>query len=381
MQVVVTGIGLISALGNLETTWKQLLSGQSGIFPHQPFPELPTKPLALIHNIPSHPTELLEKAIADALIMANLTPPLLDCGVVIGSSRGYQGKLEQLAGFYPLLMGGEDEGINFSKFVDYLPFNVALNAAKKIGSTGIILSPMAACSTGIWAIAQGFELIKTKQCQRVIVGAVEAPITPLTLAGFEQMGALANTGCYPFDRDRQGFVLGEGAAILILESEDLAQQRNAKIYGKILGFGLTADACYGNKPDLVGKSAIAAIQTCLKNSNLSSDKIDYIHTHGTATKLNDYYEVKLIKQLFPQGVPVSSTKGATGHTLGASGALAVAFCLMTLNYQLLPPCVGLKTPEFDLDFVRLVRSSIVKNILCFSFGFGGQNAIISLTKP
>ncbi|MEY3327499.1 MAG: hypothetical protein RLZZ115_380 [Cyanobacteriota bacterium] len=384
MQVVVTGIGLISALGNLEITWKQLLSGQSGILPHQPFGELPTKPLALIHSIPSDPTELLETAIADALIMANLTPPLLDCGVVIGSSRGYQGKLEQLARFYPpypsLLRGGEDTGISLSKFVEYLPFNIALNAAKKIGSTGIILSPMAACATGIWAIAQGFELIKTQQCQRVIVGAVEAPITPLTLAGFEQMGALANTGCYPFDRDREGFVLGEGATILILESEDLAQQRNAQIYGKILGFGLTADACYGNKPDRVGKSAIAAIQTCLKNSNLSSHEIDYIHTHGTATKLNDDHEVQLIKQLFPQGVSVSSTKGATGHTLGASGALGVAFSLMTLKHQLLPPCVGLKTPEFDLDFVTSVRSMVIKNTLCFSFGFGGQNAIIAIGK-
>ncbi|CAD5922582.1 beta-ketoacyl synthase [Planktothrix agardhii CCAP 1459/11A] len=428
MQVVVTGIGLISALGNLEITWKQLLSGHSGILPHQPFPELFTKPLALINNIPSDPTELLETAIADALIMANLTPPLLDCGVVIGSSRGYQGKLEQLARFYPpyppLLMGGkdgvsslwkggedgvsslwrggedgvsplwqggedgifslvergEDAGISLSKFVEYLPFNIALNAAKKIGSTGIILSPMAACATGIWAIAQGFELIKTQQCQRVIVGAVEAPITPLTLAGFEQMGALANTGCYPFDRDREGFVLGEGATILILESEDLAQQRNAQIYGKILGFGLTADACYGNKPDRVGKSAIAAIQTCLKNSNLSSHEIDYIHTHGTATKLNDDHEVQLIKQLFPQGVSVSSTKGATGHTLGASGALGVAFSLMTLKHQLLPPCVGLKTPEFDLDFVTSVRSMVIKNTLCFSFGFGGQNAIIAIGK-
>jgi 3-oxoacyl-[acyl-carrier-protein] synthase II len=384
MQVVVTGIGLISALGNLEITWKQLLSGQSGILPHQPFGELPTKPLALIHSIPSDPTELLETAIADALIMANLTPPLLDCGVVIGSSRGYQGKLEQLARFYPpypsLLRGGEDTGISLSKFVEYLPFNIALNAAKKIGSTGIILSPMAACSTGIWAIAQGFELIKTQQCQRVIVGAVEAPITPLTLAGFEQMGALANTGCYPFDRDREGFVLGEGATILILESEDLAQQRNAQIYGKILGFGLTADACYGNKPDRVGKSAIAAIQTCLKNSNLSSHEIDYIHTHGTATKLNDDHEVQLIKQLFPQGVSVSSTKGATGHTLGASGALGVAFCLMALKDQLLPPCVGLKTPEFDFDFVTSVRSMVIKNTLCFSFGFGGQNAIIAIGK-
>ncbi|VXD18021.1 3-oxoacyl-(Acyl carrier protein) synthase II [Planktothrix serta PCC 8927] len=376
MQVVVTGIGLISALGNLETTWKQLLSGQSGIFPHQPFGELLTKPLALIQDIPSHPTELLENAIADALIMANLTPPLLDCGVVIGSSRGYQGKLEQLAsGFYSPL-GIED----INQFVDYLPFNIALNVAKRIGSLGIILSPMAACSTGIWAIAQGFELIQTEQCQRVLVGAVEAPITPLILAGFEQMGALATTGCYPFDRNREGFVLGEGAAILILESEALALQRSAQIYGKILGFGLTADACYGNKPDMLGKSAIAAIKTCLKNSHLSSDKIDYIHTHGTATILNDQHEVNLIQQLFPEGVSVSSTKGATGHTLGASGALGVAFCLMALNYQLLPPCVGLKTSEFDLDFVTSVRSDLIKNTLCFSFGFGGQNAIIAITK-
>ncbi|MFM6209091.1 MAG: beta-ketoacyl synthase N-terminal-like domain-containing protein, partial [Planktothrix sp.] len=149
--------------------------GQSGILPDQPFPELPRKPLALINHIPSDPTELLKVAIADALIMANLSPPLLNCGVVIGSSRGYQGKLEKLA--------RKEETINLIKFRDYLHFNIALNAGKIIGSTGIVLSPMAACSTGIWAIAQGFELIKTQQCQRVIVGAVEAPITPLTLAG------------------------------------------------------------------------------------------------------------------------------------------------------------------------------------------------------
>ncbi|MBE9145618.1 beta-ketoacyl-ACP synthase [Planktothrix mougeotii] len=372
MNVVVTGIGLISALGNLETTWKRLLSSQSRILPYQPFPELLTQPLALIHDIPSHPTELLEKAITDALIMADLTPLLPDCGVVIGSSRGYQGKLEQLA--------RREDNINLIKFRDYLHFNIAVNAAKKIGSTGIILSPMAACATGILAITQGFELIKTQQCQRVIVGAVEAPITPLTLAGFQQMGALAKTGCYPFDRNREGFVLGEGSAILILESEDLAQQRKAQIYGKILGFGLTNDAAYSNKPDFNQKSAIAAIKTCLKNSHLSPNQIDFIHAHGTATTLNDDYEVKLIQQLFPQGVSVSSTKGATGHTLGASGALGVAFGLMALNYQLLPPCVGLKDPEFDLDFVTSVRSSFVRNTLCFSFGFGGQNAIIALGK-
>lgn len=373
MNVVVTGIGLISALGNLETTWKNLLSGESGILFHQPFPELISQPLALVYDQPTEPIVLLEIAIADALKNANLTLPLADCGIVIGSSRGNQGKLEEIA--------QNPNSKQLVNFPNYLHYNLVLNIAHKIGSTGIVLSPMAACSTGIWAIFQGFELIKTKQYQRVIVGAVESPITRLTLAGFQQMGALAQTGLYPFDRHREGFILGEGGVVFILETEELAQQRSATIYGKILGFGLTNDATHSNKPDSNPKSAIAAIQHCLKRSQLSSHEIDYIHAHGTGTILNDQHEVNLIQKLFSKNVPVSSTKGATGHTLGASGALGVAFCLMALNEQLLPPCVGLKNPEFDLDFVTSVRSTLINNILCFSFGFGGQNAIIAMSKP
>ena len=372
MNVVVTGIGLISALGNLETTWKNLLSSQSGILFHQPFPELRSQPLALVYDQPTEASVLLEIAIADALKNANLSLPLPDCGIVIGSSRGNQGKLEELAQNFH-----SEQLVNFP---NYLHYNLALNIAQKIGSRGIVLSPMAACSTGLWAIYQGFELIKTQQYQRVIVGAVESPITRLTLAGFQQMGALAKTGLYPFDRDREGFILGEGAAVLILETEELAQQRSATIYGKILGFGLTNDAAHSNKPDSNPKSAIAAIQHCLKRSNLSPTDIDYIHAHGTGTILNDQHEVNLIQNLFPQTVAVSSTKGATGHTLGASGALGVAFCLMALTKQILPPCVGLKKTEFDLDFVIQARSTFVKNMLCFSFGFGGQNAIIAIGK-
>jgi 3-oxoacyl-[acyl-carrier-protein] synthase II len=256
----------------------------------------------------------------------------------------------------------------------------AIAAARQIGASGVVLAPMAACATGIWSIAQAAHLVQTGQCERAIAGAVEAPITPLTLAGFQQMGALAKTGAYPFDLQREGLVLAEGAAVFVLESAELAKQRQARVYGQILGFGLTADAYHPNSPEPEGRSAISAVKQCLERSNLTPDDIDYIHAHGTATQLNDSIESLIIQRLFSHNVAVSSTKGATGHTLGGSGALGAAFSLMALKHQILPPCVGLKNPEFDLNLVRTARYSEIKNVLCFSFGFGGQNAVIALAK-
>ncbi|NJK73575.1 MAG: beta-ketoacyl-ACP synthase [Microcoleus sp. SU_5_6] len=412
MDVVVTGIGIVSALGDRETGWKRLLSGESGIDRHQPFLAIEPLPLALIHTKPTDLITLIRQVLVDALQDANLTLPLPDCGVVIGSSRGLQANLEILASGrgeegerggegecrggapVPALKGGDGVNSQFpipnsqlpipnyqfpipnSQFVDFLPHMGAIAAAREIGATGPVLAPMAACATGVWTIARAVELIRTGLCDRVVAGSVEAPVSPLTLAGFKQMGALAPTGCYPFDRDREGFVLGEGGALLVLEPADLAKSRGAKIYGRVLGFGLTNDACYANAPDLAGSSAIAAIGQCLKRSNLAPEDIDFIHAHGTATELNDRHEALLIQKLFPLGVAVSSTKGATGHTLGASGALGAAFCLMSMKYGVLPPCTGLKQPEFKLDFVRLARSRKVRNAVCLSFGFGGQNGAI-----
>jgi 3-oxoacyl-[acyl-carrier-protein] synthase II len=204
-------------------------------------------------------------------------------------------------------------------------------------------------------------------------------VTPLTLAGFTKMGALAQTGAYPFDCQREGFVLGEGATVIVLESAKLAGRRSAKVYGQILGFGLTADGYHVSAPDPERQiAAIAAIQQCLSRSGLLATSIDYIHAHGTGTQLNDRAEAMLLQNLFPDGVPVSSTKGATGHTLGASGALGAAFCLMALQQQILPPCVGLQQPAFDLDLIVTPRFDRVATALCFSFGFGGQNAILAL---
>ncbi|MEB3215703.1 MAG: beta-ketoacyl-ACP synthase [Nostocales cyanobacterium 94392] len=394
-RVVVTGIGLISALGNnLEDSWRCLIAGKSGIKLYQPFPELRSRPMGLIGDQPVELTILTQKAVTSALQDASLVAPLPDCGIVIGSSRSYQGEWEKMAKWMyedKETRGQRDKVENFSPhppippsphlpFLSSLPHMNAIATAKIVGATGTVLAPMAACATGIWGLFQGFSLIQSNRCQRVVAGAVEAPITPLTITGFDQMGALAKTGAYPFDVNREGLVLGEGATVFVLESAELASQRGAKIYGEILGFGLTADGYHANKPCPEGQGAISAIRQCLHRAHISAEEIDYIHAHGTATQINDRVENRVIQSIFAQNVAVSSTKGATGHTIGASGALGVAFCLMGLQKQILPPCVGLQKSEFDLNLVREARQSQIRRAMCFSFGFGGQNAVVVLSN-
>ena len=370
VDVVVTGIGLVSSLGSLTSSWQKLLEGKSGIKWHQPFPELPAYPLGLIGDRPCHLGNLINLVVKAALEDAGLAVPLPECGVVIGSSRGCQANWEDWL--------RENQHKSQSNWLDILPHQGAVSTAHYLGTNAPVLAPMAACATGIWAIARGFELIQTGCCERVIVGAIEAPVTRLTLAGFDKMGALAKTGCYPFDIRREGLVLGEGGAVIILETAELARQRKAKTYGKILGFGLTCDGYHLSAPEPSGKMAIIAIKQCLEWSKLKPASIDYIHAHGTSTKLNDCQEAKIIEKLFPHPVAVSSTKGATGHTLGASGALGVAFALMALRYRYLPPCVGLKKSEFGINLVRATYQQNIQRGLCFSFGFGGQNAVLAL---
>ena len=372
MDVVVTGIGLLSCLGNLQETWDSLLAGKSGIKSSQPFPELPAYPLGLIDRSPIFLEDLTKLLVSAALQDAKLSAPLAECAVVVGSSRGCQGNWEQLAA-----------RINQNlvhNWLDTLPDRGATIAAQLAGTMAPVLAPMAACATGIWAFARAYELIATGQCTRAIAGAVEAPITRLSLAGFERMGALAATGCYPFDRRREGLVLAEGGAIFILETATAAKERQASVYGKILGFGLTCDAHHISSPNSQSSTGAVAIKQCLTRSNLKPQAIDYIHAHGTSTQLNDRYETQLIKSLFPPQVAVSSTKGATGHTLGASGAIGTALSLMAIQQGYLPPCVGLKDAAFELNFVTRSYSAEINHALCFSFGFGGQNAVLAIGK-
>jgi 3-oxoacyl-[acyl-carrier-protein] synthase II len=372
-------MAIVSALGpDLQTTWQRLLRGESGITLQQPYAELPTRPLGMIGKSPAALVPLTQAALAAVLADAGLKTPLPNCGVVIGSSRGCQYRWEQLAKAYyqlprELSMPGLDS------WLETFPYTAGMAVARELNTTAAVLSPMAACATGLWAIAQGYELIQQGHHSQVLVGAVETPVTPLTLSGFAQMGALAINGAFPFDRRRQGFVLGEAAALLMLEPLEMARARTAKIYGEILGFGLSADAENITAPSQSLSGATAALQQCLRQAT-QLRSIDYIHAHGTGTKLNDAGEARLIQSFFPKGVAVSSTKGATGHSLGASGALGAVFCLLALSQQVLPPNWGLQDPEFDLDLVRVARPYPLQAALCLSFGFGGQNAALAIGR-
>ncbi|MBT9315585.1 beta-ketoacyl-ACP synthase [Leptothoe spongobia] len=368
VDVVVTGVGLWTALGETaQTTWSKLIAGESAIALRQPFLPIPPVPLAMTGKLPADPDSLLMTTVKAALADAGLTLPLERCGVVIGSSRSYLNRWEAM------MARGET---SLEPWLAALPCGLSGQIAQLIGSQGPVLAPMAACATGLWALFQGYMLLQTEQCERVLVGAVDAPITPLTLTGFRRMKAMATEGCYPFDCDRNGLVLGEGAAAVVLEARAVIADKTT--YGQILDFGLSNDAYHISSSRQDGTLTVA--QQCLQRSGLQASDIDYIHTHGTGTRLNDANEAYMIQRLCPAAA-VSSTKGSTGHTLGAAGLIGVVFSLLGLKYQALPPCVGLQRPEFDLNFVypHCRRSTPVKHLLCSSFGFGGQNAVVAIT--
>jgi 3-oxoacyl-[acyl-carrier-protein] synthase II len=360
-EVVCTGIALQSALGDFDTTWQRLLQGHTGIAIRQILTDLPAFPVAGIGKIPQDLRQLVLTLTAQVVADAGWPTPLIDCPVVVGSSRAYQPCWEQFA-----------RGSIDNQALDYLPHMPAIEVARSIGSNGAVLAPMAACATGIWAIERGYQMI-VAGAERVLVGAVEAPLSPLTVVGFQQMGAMATTGCYPFDRQRQGLVLGEGGALLALEERSMAEARGANIYGRILGCGLTNDASHAW--GVGGGAGDMAVRDCLARSKLKT--VDHIHLHGTSTQVNDRYEASLVQQFFPQ-VPVTANKGALGHTLGAAAALSVALALRSLQQQILLPTVGCHDLEFDIALVRQPTKAVLHNVMCWSFGFGGQNAVLAL---
>ena len=369
----------MTALGSsARVNWQKLTAGESAIAQRQPFLALPPMPLAIMGKRPLPIAEIVRSVVQEAWTDAGLAlgkgdSSNLVSGVVVGSSRSHLREWETMA-------VQQRQGAFVGDWLAALPHTPALTAARMIGSTGPVLAPMAACATGVWAIAQAADLIRSGQCQRVVAGAVESPITPLTLAGFRKMGALAETGCYPFDCDREGFVLGEGGAVVVLESAALAKARGASIYGVVLGVGITNDSHHVSAFDPTYRMGERAVAKCLQRSGLNPDDIDAVHTHGTSTAQNDRMEAFLIEQMLGLQTLSMATKGAMGHTLGASGAVAIALSLMSLKWQQSLPCVGLKRPDFELNFAEVASRQRLRNILCFSFGFGGQNAAIALSS-
>ena len=272
-----------------------------------------------------------------------------------------------------------------------IPNILAGNISIRFGAKGVSHCVVTACASGTDAIGEAYNLICASKAKAVITGGAEAVITPFALAGFSNMMALStrndpNKSSTPFDKDRDGFVMGEGAGMLILEDYDSARERGAKIYGEIVGYGATCDAYHITSPAPDGSGAAEAMRIAIKDAGISPSEVSYINAHGTSTPPNDRLETLAIKNVFgtdAYGIPVSSTKSMTGHMLGAAGAVESIICIKALSEGFIPPTINLTQPEegLDLDYVPgKGRSQELSYAISNSLGFGGHNATLAFKR-
>ncbi|MGD0780755.1 MAG: beta-ketoacyl-ACP synthase II [Dehalococcoidales bacterium] len=407
-RVVVTGIGAITPLGlDMPTTWEALIAGKSGIdyitlfdasnlevkFAGEvkgfdPSAYISHKDMRRMDRFAQLAVVAGYQAVKDANLKIDATNEN-DIGVFIGSGIGGLTTLFEQAKV--LVEKGADR---VSPFL--APMMIADIAAAQIsialGVKGPNMCMTSACSSGSDAIGLAAEYIKFGNAEVMIAGGAEAIINPLGMTAFSQLKALSTRNdapqkaSRPFDRDRDGFILSEGAVVLILESLEHARQRGANILAEIVGYGATADSFHVTQPLESGDGAAKAMQMAMKRGNIKPEEIDYINAHGTSTQLNDAMETKAIKTAFGDyayKVPISSTKSMTGHLIGCAGALEPAICIMTILKGIIPPTINYENPDpaCDLDYVpNIARKKEVKMALTSSFGFGGHNSVIILKK-
>jgi 3-oxoacyl-[acyl-carrier-protein] synthase II len=261
------------------------------------------------------------------------------------------------------------------------------NIAIEFGAKGMCTNVVTACATGTNAIGDAFHLLQLGVSDIILAGGAESSITPLGIAGFTSMTALSTSSdplkaSIPFDKDRDGFIMGEGAGILVLETLEHAEKRGAKIYGEVVGYGATCDAYHMTSPAPDGEGGARAMSIAIKEAGIKPEQVSYINAHGTSTPYNDKFETAAIKTVFGENaykIPVSSTKSMTGHLLGAAGAVEAIVCIKAMEDSFLPPTIGYKTPdpECDLDYVpNEGREAKLEYTLSNSLGFGGHNATI-----
>src|SRR5579863_7163924 len=400
-RVVVTGIGLISPVGlSTEETWVALLRGESGVKPITLFdcadhatkiagevvgfrPEtfIDRKDIKKMGRVIQFGVAAADMAVAHArLDMASEVPERV--GVYVGSGIGSFEVIEREHN--KLLARGPGRVSPF--FITATIANLAAGQiAIRFGATGPNLSPTTACTTGAHAIGEACRIIQRGDADVMIAGGSEAAITPLSLAGFSAMRALSTRNddpahaSRPWDRDRDGFVVGEGAGILVLEEMEMAKRRGARILAEIVGYGMSADAFHVTAPPDDGDGAFRVMRNGLRDAGIVPDQVDYINAHGTSTEVGDRAETVAIKRAFgdhAQKVAVSSTKSMTGHLLGGAGGLEAGITVMAIRDQIAPPTINLENPDegCDLDYVpQHARPMKIEYALSNSFGFGGTN--------
>ncbi|NLU36352.1 MAG: beta-ketoacyl-ACP synthase II [Clostridiales bacterium] len=406
-RVVVTGIGAITPLGNnVDTFWENIKKGKNGIKKISRFDVeiFETRIAAQVENfIPENFMDKKEAKRMDrytqfavaaahmAVEQAELNLNKVDAerfGVILGTGIGGIETLENQANV--LKNKGPKRVSPF-----FVPMMIANMAAGHIsiifGAKGINTTVVTACASATNAIGEAFRTIRDGYADAIITGGSEAPITSLALAGFCSMKALSanndpETACRPFDLNRDGFVMGEGAGILLLESYEHAVRRGAKILAEIAGYGSTSDSYHITAPAPEGEGAARSMREALRDSDIAADEVDYINAHGTSTPYNDKFETAAIKSVFgdhAKKLAVSSTKSMTGHLLGAAGGIEAIVLIKAIEDQFLPPTINYVTPDpdCDLDYVpNKGRKGKVEIAMSNSFGFGGQNACIIMKK-
>lgn len=405
-RVVITGMGAVTPIGNnVETFWNNAKEGKLGIDfiklvdndlidvkiaaevkDFDPEPVISKKETKRLDRFEQFGLYAADEAIKDSGL--DLEKEDLDrIGVIVGSGIGGLTTIE--ADGSKLYTGKSKRVSPF--FVPMAITNlVAGNIAIKYNLRGHCTSVVTACATGTNSIGDAFRLIKHGYQDVMIAGGSEAPITRLGIGGFNGMKALNNknepeTASTPFDKDRSGFVMGEGAGILVLESLEHAQKRGAKILAEVVGYGSTCDAYHITSPAPDGSGAAKAMKMAVDEAGIKEDEVSYINAHGTSTALNDKFETIAIKKVFGDDtkIPVSSTKSMTGHLLGAAGAIETIICVKATEDDFIPPTIGYKTPDegLDLDYVPNVgRKAEVNYALTNSLGFGGHNATLLIKK-
>ena len=407
-RVVVTGVGIISPLGNTAgENWDSLLNGRSGIGPITQFDSshLPVHIAGEVKDFDpgdhmnfkearriSRASQLAIAATRMALRDAGLEIPLPDgerIATIMGTGAG---GLEVADRELTILRSKGFNRLSPFAMVGFLPNMPAYHVSLLAGSKGPISTVVAACASGTQAVGEALDIIRNGRADMAIAGGVEGLVHESSIAGFARMRALSmrnndpQGASRPFDLNRDGTVMSEGAGVLILERLDHALNRGATIYAELTGYASSSDAFHISQPDPLASGAIRAMRWSLEDASVSPHQIDYINAHGTSTPLNDATETYAIKKLFGEQayeIPVSASKSVLGHAMGASGAIEAIFCAYALNNGIIPPTWNYETPDpdCDLDYVpNAPRAGELQHVLTNSFGMGGQNACLVMSR-
>jgi 3-oxoacyl-[acyl-carrier-protein] synthase II len=407
-RVVITGLGAVTPLGtDVESTWKNLIAGRSGAAEITQFDASPFSVQFACEVKGFDPTQYIDRKQARRmdrfahLIVAAARQAEADAGLEIAKEPDRIGAaiatgiggLKAFQDCYDELLQRGPDRVNPFSIPEIIPNMGAAWVSMQLGTQGPLSSQCTACAASNMAIGDGLDAIRLARADVMLCGGTEAPITEVGIAGFSAMRALSRRNdeperaSRPFDAGRDGFVMGEAGAVVVLEELEHAQARGAKIYAELLGYGVSSDARHITEPDPSGENPARSMTMAFRDAGVSPDEVDYVNAHGTSTPLGDASETRVLKIALGEEkarkTPVSSTKGATGHCLGAGGAVEAMFTTLAVNRGALPPTINYEQPdpECDLDYIpNEAREADVRTAVSNSFGFGGHNATIVVRR-